>query len=420
MANLIPLEAARELVLAHTPVLGTETVDVVAAVGRVAAADLVNAEDVPGFRPAAMDGFAMRAAQLAGASEAAPVALRVVAEVPAGGWFDGELAADECVRIMTGAPVPECCDAVVKYEIVAVVEGDGRLGSQVAFSSPADVGANVRKPGGEAQAGEVVVHAGEVSSSGGVGFLAGCGLLEVETYRRPRVAILATGSELCEPTEVPQRGQIRNSNASAVAAVVAEAGGIPTILPVVRDDYDELRAAVSCACDGRFDMVITTGGACEGDYDFMPAIAAELGETFFTAINMRPGKAQSMSRVGDVVLFSLPGNPSAAYMGLQMLVRLSLRKMQGYSSFERARVAATLACNVKANRDPRMALLRAVIEKDASGKRLVTPMPKQSSGLFGPLQRSNALLVIPVGDVAHEKGEEMECILLDIPEESAL
>ena len=161
--------------------------------------------------------------------------------------FEGTIGEGECVRIMTGACLPADADAVVKYEIVGVVEGDGKPGSVVSFSAPTKVGSNIRAAGEEAHAGDVVVEAGDVLTAAGVGFLAGCGVLEVPVYRRPRVAVIATGSELVPPSEVPGPGKIRNSNSYALAACVQAAGGVPTILPIVEDTLEALAAAVSAA-----------------------------------------------------------------------------------------------------------------------------------------------------------------------------
>ena len=418
MAELIPLEEARAIVLAHTSPLAAETVDIVEASGRVAAADITADIDNSPFAHAAMDGFAVRAEQLACASADSPVELDVVAEVAAGSVFDGELDDTQCVRIMTGAPLPACADSVVKYEVVDVVEGDGKTGSRVAFRAPAAPGANVRSAGEEAHAGDVIVTAGEVINSAGVGFLAGCGATRVLTYRRPRVAIIATGSELVAPEAVPPRGKIRNSNSASLAACVASVGAVPSVLGIVEDDYDVLAEAVRSAA-ASYDCVLTTGGAAHGDYDFIERVVSALGQTYVTAINMRPGKAETYGHVDGTAVFGLPGNPAAAYMGFQMLVRPALRKMQGYSHFELARVQATLACDVTAKKDARMTLMRAVIEK-RDGSYVVCPLKKQSSGLFGPLQRSNALIRLERGDVGHAAGERVECVLLDVSEDSAL
>ena len=327
MAELTPLPQARQIVLDHTGLLETETVDLVSAAGRVAAADLKADIDNGPFAAVCMDGFAVRASQLENASEENPVELDVLAEVAAGDYYEGDFEDGQCLRIMTGAPLPACADSVVKYEIVGVVSGDGMPGGRVSFTAPVKLGNNVREPGQDAKAGETVVRAGEVINSGGVGFLASCGVVEVPTYRRPRVAIMATGSELVDPAAVPTKGQIRNSN--SLAACVVEAGGIPTILPIVKDTYEALVDAVKAAVK-EYDYVITTGGAANGDFDFIKRVVEDLGQLYLSTVNMRPGKAQTFGIVDGVPVFGLPGNPAAAYIGFQMLVRPALRKMQGY------------------------------------------------------------------------------------------
>ena len=416
--EMISLEEARELVLSRVEALPVEEAGVLEMIGRVAAEDLASDIDIAPFAHSAMDGFAMRAAQLAGASEAAPVELDVIAEVPAGAWYDGPIGEGQCVRIMTGAPLPEATDAVVKYEVVGIVSGDGRTGSRVSFTRPASVGDNVRAAGEEARAGEVIVGAGEVVHSAGVGFLAGCGVTRCKTYSRPRVGIIATGSELVEPEETPVKGQIRNSNSYALAACALDAGALPEVLPIAADDFDGLRAAVMEACE-RFDFVVTSGGAANGDYDFIKRVVDDTGELLMTTVNMRPGKAQTFGIVNGTPVFGLPGNPAAAYLGFEMIIRPALRKMQGYSHFERPRVKARLVGTTK-KRDSRRIFNRATLTKDDEGY-LVTPAKNQSSGLFGPIQRANCFVVLPEGEArVYEEGELMECVMLDIPEEVLL
>jgi molybdopterin molybdotransferase len=415
--EMISPEDARELVLSLVQPLEGETVPVLDAVGRVAAQPLTSDIDIAPFAHTAMDGFALRSASIAHATPDAPVQLRVIAEEPAGSVYEGPIAADECVRIMTGAPLPADADAVVKYEIVDVVEGDGKPGSTVAFTAPTKERSNIREAGEEAKAGEVVVEAGEVITSAGVGFLASCGVMEVPTYRRPRVAIIATGSELVPPTEVPTPGKIRNSNSYAMAALAREAGGIADIFPIVEDTFDALASAVREAVPSH-DFVVTTGGAANGDFDFIKEVIAQLGDLHMTTVNMRPGKAQAFGLVDGVPVFGLPGNPAAAYVGFQTLIRPALRKMQGYTHFDHTKVRARLTRDMK-KKDPRRIYLRSTLEKDADGY-LVTPAKNQSSGLFGVIQRSNCLAIMPEGLEAKKAGDELECLLLDIPEELIL
>ena len=418
MPDMISLEEARALVLSQVEALPVETVSILDAVGRVAAADLRSDIDISPFAHSAMDGFAVRADDLAAASEDAPVELDVIAEVAAGETYDGPMASGQCVRIMTGAPVPDDADAVVKYEVVGVVSGDGKPGSRVSFSHPAQPRANIREAGEEAKAGEVIVEAGEVISTAGVGFLAGCGILDVPIYRRPRVAVAAIGSELVNPDELPTAGKIRNSNSYALAACVQAAGGVPTILPIVEDTHEALAQVVrEATCD--YDFVITSGGASNGDFDFIKPVVEDLGELLMTTVNMRPGKAQTFGIVQGTPVFGLPGNPAAAYVGFEMIIRPALRKMQGYTHFERPRVVAKLSRDVKKN-DPRRIFLRSTLYKNDEGDYVVAPAKNQSSGLFGVIQRSNCMAIMPEGLESRSAGSLIECVLLDVAEESSL
>lgn len=418
MSEMISLEEARALVLSHVRPLPVETVPVLGAVGRVAAADLASDIDIAPFAHSAMDGFAVRASELAEASPESPVELDVTAEVAAGDVFEGVIGAGQCVRIMTGAPLPTDADAVVKYEVVDAVSGDGKPGSRVAFRAPADVRANVREAGEEARAGEVVVGRGEVVGTAGVGFLASCGITEVPTYRRPRVAVIAIGSELVAPTEVPAPGKIRNSNSYALAACAQAAGAVPTVLPIVEDAHEALAAAVRSAA-ASYDFVVTSGGASNGDFDFIKPVVEELGQLLMTTVNMRPGKAQTFGLVDGTPVFGLPGNPAAAYVGFEMIVRPALRKMQGFSRFERPVVKARLSTDAK-KRDSRRIFLRSTLSKDEAGGYVVTPAKNQSSGLFGPIQRSNCMAILPEGLESRTAGSVVECVLLDVSEEIVL
>lgn len=414
--EMMSVEEALECVLSHVEPLDVETVPLLDAVGRVAASDLASDCDITPFDHAAMDGFAVRSADLAHAAPGAPVRCRVVAEVPAGSVHDGPIGEREVVRIMTGAPVPAAADAVVKYEIVDYLGGDGMPGSDVSFSAPAPEGDNIRAKGEEIAAGEVAIRAGEAISAAGVGFLASCGITQVPVHRRPRVAVIAIGSELLSPDEPLRPGCIRDSNSYAMAACVAQAGGVPVRWPVVADDEDALADAVRRAA-AECDFVVTTGGASNGDYDFIKPVVERLGVLHMTLVNMRPGKAQTFGMVDGTPVFGLPGNPAAAYCGFEVLVRQALRKMQGFSVFERPVVRARLVGSRK-KRDPRRIYLRATLARDADGQLTVTPAKNQSSGLFSTLQRANCLAILPYGASPHPvaDGTMLECVLLDVEE----
>lgn len=415
---MISLEEAIELVTGAVEQTPIERVGLLESVGRVAVEDLASDIDVAPFAHSAMDGFALRASQIADASKEHPIELSVIAEIGAGDVFEGGIGEGECVRIMTGAELPSFADSVVKYEVVPVIEGDGKPGSIVAFTAPCEEGSNVRAAGEEAHAGEVVIHAGETITCAGVGYLASCGVLEVPVHARPRVAIIATGSELVPPDQVPGPGHIRESNSYAMAACAAAAGAIPTILPIVRDTFEDLAEAVRAAA-ADFDFVVTTGGAANGDFDFIKKVVASLGELRMTLVNMRPGKAQTFGIVAGTPVFGLPGNPAAAYCGFEMIIRPALRTMQGHSLIAHPHVIARLAKDVR-KKDTRRILLRSTLTKAADGTYEVMPAANQSSGLFGVIQRSNCMAIMPEGLESKAAGDEVECILLDVPEEIEL
>lgn len=418
--EMMQVEEALECLLSHVEPIEVETVPLLEAVGRVAAADLTSDCDITPFDHAAMDGFAVRSADLAAASEANPVTCSVIAEVPAGSVYSGAIEPGQVVRIMTGAPVPTAADAVVKYEIVDYGQGDGRQGSQVTFTQPAAVAENIRSKGEEIAAGEVAIHAGEVVSSAGVGFLASCGVVEVPVRRKPRVAVIAIGSELLAPTEPLRPGCIRDSNSYAMAACVAEAGGVAERLPIVADNEDALASAILKAAEN-FDFIVTTGGASNGDYDFIKPVVERLGTLHMTLVNMRPGKAQTFGLVNGTPVFGLPGNPAAAFCGFEVLVRQALRKMQGFSVYERPMVKARLVGNRK-KKDPRRIYLRAELSRAADGSLQVTPAKNQSSGLFSTIQRANCLAILPEGTAQNPvpEGTMLDCVLIDVQEGTVL
>lgn len=418
MSEMLSVEESRSLVLSHVNVLSAEHVDILDAAGRVAAADLKSDIDIAPFAHSAMDGFAICAADLELATSESPVEYDVIAEIAAGDTYYGDIEPGQCVRIMTGAPMPEHVDSVVKYEIVDVVSGDGRLGSRVAFTAPTKLKSNVRDAGEEARAGETIVVQGEVINAAGVGFLAGCGVVEAPVYRHPKIAIIAIGSELVDPSELPTPGKIRNSNSYALAACARAAGAVPEILPIVEDTHEALAAAVLEATK-TFDFVVTSGGASNGDYDFIKPVVEDLGELYLTTVNMRPGKAQTFGIVNETPVFGLPGNPAAAYLGFEILIRPALRKMQGYSHFDRPVIEAKLSKDVK-KKDPRCFYMRATLSKDEAGEYVVEPARNQSSGLFGVIQRSNCMIVFPAGAGFYNQEEVVQCVILDVNEEVCL
>lgn len=415
--ELIPVEQARALLLNTVNTLETEKVPLIEALGRISAKNQTSDIDISPFDHSAMDGFAVVASDLANATPEAPIELPVIDEIPAGAYYDKVLQPGTCVRIMTGAPIPDGANAVVKYEIVTNLENDGRAPGRVAFSAPTSAGDNIRQKGEEIAAGEVAIKAGEPLSPAGTGLLASCGLSQVEVYKRPRVAVIPIGSELVEPDTLPLPGQIRDGNSYAIGASVVRAGGIPHLHSIVPDDKDMLAAAVLEAVE-ESDFVVTSGGASNGDFDYIQQVVKEQGELFMDFVNMRPGKAQTFGLVKNTPVFGLSGNPAAAYCGFEMLVRPALRKMQGYATLDRPRVWARLSRDMK-KKDSRRIYLRSTLERLDDGSLQVRPAKSQSSGLFSPFQSGNCLAILPEGVPASKKveaGTLVECLLLDVDE----
>lgn len=415
--ELIPVEQARALLLDTVNTLETEKVPLIEALGRISAKNQTSDIDISPFDHSAMDGFAVVASDLANATPEAPIELPVIDEIPAGAYYDKVLQPGTCVRIMTGAPIPDGANAVVKYEIVTNLENDGRAPGRVAFSAPTSAGDNIRQKGEEIAAGEVAIKAGEPLSPAGAGLLASCGLSQVEVYKRPRVAVIPIGSELVEPDTLPLPGQIRDGNSYAIGASVVRAGGIPHLHSIVPDDKDMLAAAVLEAVE-ESDFVVTSGGASNGDFDYIQQVVKEQGELFMDFVNMRPGKAQTFGLVKNISVFGLSGNPAAAYCGFEMLVRPALRKMQGYATLDRPRVWARLSRDMK-KKDSRRIYLRSTLERLDDGSLQVRPAKSQSSGLFSPFQSGNCLAILPEGVPASKKveaGTLVECLLLDVDE----
>lgn len=411
------VEQARELLLARVGRLEAEALPLLDALGRVLARDATSDIDVAPFDNSAMDGFAVRAADLAGASEETPGELEVVAHIGAGDWWEGEVGPGQAARIMTGAPVPAGADAIVMVEFAAALRGDGGVGSRIALSREPAPGEHIRRRGEEVRAGEVVLAADERLGPAGIGLLASTGHAVVEVYRRPRVAVISTGSELVEVDERPGPGKIRNSNSYSIAAQILAAGGVPVRYPIVPDDLASTREAFSRAAR-ETDFIVTSGGVSVGDFDFVKPVLEELGELTFCKVKMRPGNPQTMGSISGVPFFGLPGNPTSTYVGFEIFVRPALRLMQGMTALDRPVVEAMLAHDVRKKQDRRY-YLRARLSRGEDGLE-VALAGSQSSALLTAAHLGNCFMVLPEGEGAISAGTKVACMRLDIEEGTPL
>jgi molybdopterin molybdotransferase len=408
------VEEARDLVFERIGALPAERVALLESLGRVLAEDAASDIDVAPFDNSAMDGFALRAADLSGATPETPVVLDVIAHIAAGDDVAGiEVGSGRAARIMTGAAMPAGSDSIVMVEDTRPVEGDGGMGSRVAFELQPRLGEHLRRRGEEVRAGDVVISAGEVIGPAGIGLLASTGHDTVSVHRRPRVAIISTGSELVEVAEKPGPGKIRNSNSYSIAAQVVAAGGVPLRYPIVPDDLEATRQAFTKAA-AESDFILTSGGVSVGDFDYVKPVLEELGELTFCKVMMRPGNPQTLGVIAGVPFFGLPGNPTSTYVGFEIFVRPALRIMQGFSAVDRPRAVARLTHDVRKKQDRRY-YLRGRIDRAEDGYEASLPY-SQSSALLTAAHRGNCFVVLPEGEGFFVAGTEVECVRLDMEE----
>ncbi|GAP63134.1 hypothetical protein ARMA_1557 [Ardenticatena maritima] len=419
------VEEARRDILTAFQRLPAERIALHEALGRVLAEDIRAPHDVPPFRNSAMDGYAVQAADVQHATPDQPVFLRVVATIAAGGTPTRPLRAGEAMRIMTGAPVPEGADAVVRFEETSDTWApEERPPEQVAILNPVRPGDNVREAGEDVRQGTVVLPAGTRLTPAGLGVLASLGFPEVPCVRQPRVGILATGDELVQPGEPLAPGKIRNSNEYVNAALVRRAGGIPVPLGIARDTVEALTGKVHEALALGVDMLITSAGVSVGDYDFVKHVLAAEGEMHFWQVSIKPGKplAFGLLRAPDgrsVPLLGLPGNPVAAYVAFEVFARPAIRKMAGLTPILRPTIKARLQEDVR--NSGRRHYMRARVWRDAeSGELRVSTkgdsLRVQGSGILSALVWANAFAIIPETTAHVPAGTWIEVELLDVPE----
>lgn len=377
---------AREVVLGRvhaTP--PTESVGLDGADGRVLAENIAADRDTPPLPRSVRDGFALRAADVPGTVE-------VIGEVRAGDRFPGTVGAGQAVEIMTGAPVPEGADAVI------MVEHTMRDGNRVSYDRAAEPGQFINPAGCEAAAGEVVLRAGTRLDYTSLAMLAMAGRSRVQVYRKPVVAIIATGDEIVEVDETPREFQIRNSNAWSLAAQVARAGGVPRVMPIARDTLDETRALVALGLAA--DMLLLSGGVSAGKHDVVePALAAVGAEFFFDRVLIQPGQPVVFGRARERFFFGLPGNPASTMVTFEIFARAALERLGGLESPELPMTHARLTRDFS----HRAGLTRFLPARlDADG---ITQVGWKGSGDIPSMTRANAYLVADPDRPKYAAGE---------------
>ncbi|GIX08114.1 MAG: molybdopterin molybdenumtransferase MoeA [Candidatus Poribacteria bacterium] len=399
---MLSVAEAQERMLAAMPILEAERVPLLEALGRALAEPAIAQEDHPPFDNSAMDGYALRSADVAGASEGRPVRLRVVEEIPAGVAPRKRIEPGTAARIMTGAMMPPGADAVVMVEQTRL-EGD-----QVLVQTPVRAGENVRYRGENVRRGETVLEPGATLRPAELAMLAALNLPEVSVVRAPRVAVLSTGDELVPLGSPLEPGKIRDSNRFGLIGQVREAGAIPVDCGIVPDDRGAVERAVRRALQ-EADALVTSGGVSVGDYDVVREVLESLGELHFWRVAMKPGKPQAFGLIQGKPMFALPGNPVSSLVVFELFVRPCLRKMGGHRRWFRPQVRAVMEEPVQNDARGRTNFMRVFLRSEG-GRFLARTTGPQGSGNLRSLVGADGLAVVAAQGV--RVGEEVAVILL--------
>jgi molybdenum cofactor synthesis domain-containing protein len=417
--GLVPLDDAQRRVLAQCRQLRPLAVPLADALGCVTSVALVAEESVPPWANSAVDGFAVRAADVV----RAPVTLPVTATIRAGAPPEPAVGPGEAVRILTGAPLPPGADAVVMVEDTDA--WDGRTGREAAGSAavskvevrrPAAPGANVRPAGDDIRAGQTVFEAGTVLGPGHLGVLASIGARRVPVFPRARVGVLSTGDELVDGGEPLQPGQIRDSNRRTLLALVAEANCEPVDLGHARDDEGAVRDALTDGL-GRCDAVLTSGGVSVGDFDYVKVVLDALsgGAFAWMQVAIRPAKPLAFGVVRGTPVFGLPGNPVSSMVSFELFARPALRHMMGHAATSRPEALAVADDAIGRRPDGKLHLARVRARWGSDGRVHVRPLGGQASHHLHAMAEANALALVPDGEGC-AAGASVRAMLLSDPD----
>jgi molybdenum cofactor synthesis domain-containing protein len=406
--TLLSVEEHRDRILSEVSPLSPVILPIAQALGRTLADDVLALVDVPGFDNSAMDGYAVRFEDVRDATEAAPVTLRVVADLPAGSPDNPRISAGETARIMTGAPVPDDADCIVPIE-------DTDQDTEVVTIVRAPVAAaHVRRQGADVHAGDPVLPAGRRLGPRDLAAAAATGVRELLVHPAPRVGVLSTGSELRSAGDPLERGQLHDSNSLLLAALVEQCGGTAVQLGSVPDDNDALRALLEQHAPG-LDAFVTSGGVSVGAYDVVKAVLAPLG-IWFGPVRMQPGKPQGFGRwpASNTLLFALPGNPVSVFVSFEAFVRPALLRMQGQTAVLRERIRATVVDGWRSPAE-REQFMPSIVERHPDGTVTVRPASERGSGsyLVASLAGANALAIVPAEVTDVREGDLVDVTLVE-------
>ncbi len=403
--KMIKVEEALKVILESANILDSEGVKLTEALDRVLAEDIYADIDIPMLDNSAMDGYAVRACDTLGASEAVPKILEVVEDLRAGYLAAKSIGQNQAIRIMTGAAIPDGADSIV------IVEDTEREGdSEVKVFREADVGNNIRRKGEDIKKGELVISHGILLNSARIGLLAGQGKATVRVTRKPKVAILATGDEVIDIGEKIEPGKLYSSNTYTLYGQILKCGGIPENLGIARDNPEELRGKIEEGLD--CDLMVTSGGVSVGDYDLVKSILAEMGTDIkFWKVAMRPGKPLAFGTIRGIPVFGLPGNPVSSMISFETFVRPTILKMLDQTTGDKKEIDAILEEDIKKRKGFKYFLRAQTKWKD--GMYLTRTTGPQGSGILRSMALANSLIILPEEEEKVKKGTKVTVRFLD-------
>jgi molybdopterin molybdotransferase len=406
----LSVDQARERVLKEFSGLEPEEAGLGEVRGRVLAKDLLARQDLPPFSNSSMDGFALRAEDVRGASDRTPVRLPVLLDVPTGSSLPPPLPVGAAARVMTGAAVPPGADCVVPVEQTDLGSMPAMLPRRVGILKEVRPGENMRPKGFDLQSGQIVLERGARLRAQEIALLASLGESSVVVTRQPRVAILSTGSELVPVGRSLRPGEIFESNSWMLQALVAELGGRPISLGIAADDPSEIRSKLDSAVGQRADLILSSAGVSVGTYDYVRTVVEQRGSLSFWKVNLRPGKPLAFGRYRDVPVLGLPGNPVSSFVTFELFARPAILVMLGMVPRPRPRVAARLLEDLES--DGRESYLRAASRWEA-GEWVTALSGNQASSAFSGLVRANSLIRLPAGTARVTVGSKVDVWLLE-------
>ena len=416
MPGLLSVKEAQDRILAVFTSVHTEHIPLANCAGRILGEDIHAPDDLPPFDNSSMDGFAVRAADVQGASETSPVRLDIVADIPAGSPTDVTVQPGQAARIMTGAPLPAGADAVVPVEDTDFAPNLTSalpvtpVPTQVMIYHGARAGSSIRLRGQDVRAGQTLLRKGRKLLPQDVGMLAAVGLAEVCVFRKPRVGLFSSGDELVQPGQPLGPGQIYDSNGFVLAAMLERAGAQVIGLGTAQDDPKQIEAVLEGALRQEVDLIVTSAGVSVGAFDFVRQVIEARGGLDFWRVNMRPGKPLAFGSFAGIPLIGLPGNPVSAFVGCMVFVLPVIFKLSGREQPLLRRDTAILGEAVES--DGRESYLRAEVTRQ-DGRLVAKLTGHQGSGNLFSLVQANALLIVPSGVKSLPSGSEAEIWFLD-------